>query len=62
MEPKIKVFTLPMDGDLYRFYYTEEGSLVCIRFYELMGTAFSNLEWSEVPAEARNQFETHYCK
>jgi hypothetical protein len=62
MEQKVKVFTLPCDGDLYKIFYTDSGEVICIRFFPLMETQYNEVEWKDLPAVVRSKFEDYYCK
>jgi len=62
MEKRVKTFTLPFDGDLYRFFYTEAVEVISIRIYPMMETQCIELTWNELPNEVKHAFETHFCK
>ncbi len=62
MEQKIKVCTVPCDGDLYRFFYTDTGEVICIRMHPMMRTAYNDVQWNELPNEVKRKFENHFCR
>jgi hypothetical protein len=58
----IRIFTYPFAGDLYKIFFDNLGKLYSIRCHALMSTAFSELNWADLPHDVQQAFENYFCK